>query len=120
MKHPYYDPFNYIQALLPLDKELLTVKELAKVFGKSVQFIRDALKNKHILGFALKGRSSDKLQKRQSYLIPIDSVVAYLLETANHNCDEYVYQVEGLILKCSKEQLEYFKDKIESKLEELQ
>jgi hypothetical protein len=120
MKDPYYDPFNYIRALLPLNKKLFTVKEFAQVLGRSVQFVRDAVKNKHLLGFALEGRSVGKSRKRQTCLIPVDSAVAYLLGAANHTCDDYVQQLEGLLLKCSKEQLEYFKNKIEAKLRELE
>jgi len=112
MKLFHFDPFEH----LPNNKDLFSIKEVAKIINKSPQFTRDAFKNGKILGYALKGRSLNKPQNRSAYLIHKDDIILYLLQHANHSPEERNHQIKQLLIKSSESQLRYFQATIQNEL----
>lgn len=119
MKRSHTDPLDHLRLLLPEGKDLFSIKEVAKIINKSPQFTRDAFKNGKLLGYALKGRSLNKPQKRNAYLIHRDDIIIYLLKHANHPPHEFRNRIVELLTKGSKSQLEFFQEIIKNKLQEL-
>lgn len=117
MKLSHCDPFEHLRLLLPKNKDLFSIKEVAKIINKSPQFTRDAFRNGKILGYALKGRSLNKPQDRCAYLIHKDDIILYLLQHANHSPEERNKQMKQLLIKGSESQLKYFQKAIQTELE---
>lgn len=119
MKRSPKDPFDHLRLLLPDGKDFFSIKEVSQIINKSTQFTRDAFRNGNLLGYALKGRSLNKPQKRTAYLIHRDNIILYLLKHANHPPHEFRNRIVELLKKATKSQLEYFQDTIKFKLIQL-
>lgn len=113
MSNLHSNSLDHLKWLLPEHKKSLSVRETAKILGKSTQFVRDAFRSGKIQGFALEGGSL-KDQIRASYLIPSQNLLCYLHQHANYGPADYRHAMIDLFSKASKTQLQYFKEYIDS------
>jgi hypothetical protein len=97
-------PLAPVSRLLPEGKEWYTVKEAAYIIGRSTQYVRDCFDNQKLMGHAFNGRSKAGSERRRSYQIPRESLLVYLMETANYRSSDYRERVEQLLNRLPREE----------------
>lgn len=83
---PYY---QFFEQLLPDKKDWYTVKEVAAFLCRSDQYIRDCFDNQKILGHIWNGKAKRGKEQRHSYHIPRESLILFLMETANYQPQDF-------------------------------
>ncbi|MDR1255847.1 MAG: hypothetical protein LBJ94_02915 [Puniceicoccales bacterium] len=96
---------EFFEFLLPPSQRWFSPKEVASIIGKSSQYVRDAFDNQKILGHTLSGRAPRGKEKRKTYQIPRESVILYLIETANYTSEELLLRFHDILSNCSTAQL---------------
>jgi hypothetical protein len=96
---------GYFEGFLPSTQRWFSPKEVASIIGKSAQYVRDALDNQKILGHTLSGRAPKGKEKRKTYQISRESLILYLMETANYSSDELLLKFHCILSSCSTAQL---------------
>lgn len=92
---PQKDPnYRFFERLLPPNKLWYTVKEAAAVLGRSDQYIRDCFDNQKILGHIWNGKAARGKEQRRSYHIPRESLILFLMETANYQAGDFIERFE--------------------------
>ena len=92
---PQKDPnWQFFERLLPDHKQWYTVKEAAAVLGRSDQYIRDCFDNQKILGHIWNGKAARGKEQRRSYHIPRESLILFLMETANYQAGDFIERFE--------------------------
>ncbi len=92
---PQKDPsWQFFDRLLPDRKQWYTVKEAAAVLGRSDQYIRNCFDNQKILGHIWNGKAARGKEQRRSYHIPRESLILFLMETANYCAGDFIERFE--------------------------
>ncbi|MDR2420113.1 MAG: hypothetical protein LBD40_02235 [Puniceicoccales bacterium] len=104
---------SYFDFLIPEGQEWFSPKEVAMIIGRTDQYVRDAFDNQKILGHTVNGRAPKGEEKRKSYRIHRESVLLYLLETANFEPMDFLQRVAHLLRKRDAEQLQILRDYID-------
>jgi len=97
--HEFFEP------LLSSNQEWFSPKEVAAIIGKSDQYVRDCFENQKILGHVLNGKAVRGQEKRHSYQIHRQSLLLFLLETANYEPSDFAKRVKKLLKFCHQQQL---------------
>jgi hypothetical protein len=95
----------FFEFFLPPAQRWFSPKEVASIIGKSAQYVRDAFDNQKILGHTLSGRAPKGKERRKTYQISRESLVLYLMETANYSSDEFLSKLRSIFNSCSTAQL---------------
>jgi hypothetical protein len=107
---------GYFEFFLPPTQRWFSPKEVASIIGKSAQYVRDAFDNQKILGHTLSGRAPKGKEIRKTYQISRESLVLYLMETANYSSDEFLLKFHSVLNGCSTAQLLRLKREIDNLL----
>ncbi len=91
--------------LLPPDQQWFTPKEVARLIGRTDQYVRDAFENQKILGHQGNARARRGREKRRTYQVHREGVILFLLETANYGPDDFVGRVQELLRHRTHQQL---------------
>jgi hypothetical protein len=95
----------YFDFMLPEGQEWFSPREVARVIGKTDQYVRDAFDNQKILGHVSNGRAPKGQEKRHSYRIHREGILLYLLETANFEPMDFLRHVADLLRTRESKQL---------------
>jgi hypothetical protein len=82
--------YSFFEQLLPDDRLWYTVKEVAVILGRSPQYVRDCFENQKLLGHICNAKAMRGSEQRYSYLIPRQSLILFLMETANYGAGEFL------------------------------
>ncbi|MDR0595331.1 MAG: hypothetical protein LBF94_01350 [Puniceicoccales bacterium] len=104
---------GHFEFLLPPTQRWFSPKEVAAIIGKSAQYVRDAFDNQKILGHTMSGRAPKGKEKRKTYQISRESLMLYLIETANYTSDEFLLKLRDIFSNCSTAQLLKLQNEIE-------
>jgi hypothetical protein len=96
---------GYFESFLSSAQRWFSPKEVASIIRKSAQYVRDAFDDQKIFGHALSGRAPKGKEKRKTYQISRESLILYLMETANYSSDELLLRLHGILGNCSAAQL---------------
>lgn len=99
------DLLEHFSTLVPEHKSWFTTSEVANIFGKSSQYIRNVMKNKVLHGH-LMPHFEHSGKPRYTYLIHRDSILMWMLNTANYTIDDFYAQLNSILIRrASKNQL---------------
>jgi hypothetical protein len=78
--------------------EFVTVKELARAAGFSVQFILDSYDSGKVLGLAASGSQGGKKRgERLSIRIPREAAILWLLQHSNFSDEDFIQNLYGIL-----------------------
>lgn len=90
---------------VPSNQQWFSPKEVARIIGRSDQFVRNSFYSGKILGHLSNGIAR-KGEEKKSYLrVHRDAILMYLLESANYSPDAVMEGLEKLIKNRSQYQL---------------
>ena len=83
---------HHFDHILPPGQDWFTPQELAKILGRSDQYIRNALEQGVILNHTFQiGK------RRRHYQVPRSAVILYILETASYQPEDFLSHIEQLL-----------------------
>ncbi len=97
--------FAHFEHLLPPKKEWFKPSEVARIIGRTDQFVRNCFENKKILGHCTNSRAPRGRERRRAYQIHRDAVLLFLLETANYDPPDFIDRLGDLIAHRSPQEL---------------
>lgn len=83
-------------APLPPDKVWYSTTEVAKILGRTAQYVRDCFEAGSLPGHRMAARAANGAP-RYYYQFHRDALLLYLLETANYTPDDFADRLAGLI-----------------------
>ncbi len=106
------DSREFFAFMLPPEKRWFTPKEVAALIGTSDQFVRDAFDDQRILGHfnIVPGRGP---KGRRLYRIHRESLLLYLLETANFAPADFAARVDELLQNRSPAHLQQIRERLD-------
>lgn len=107
---------KHFEFLLPNRQEWFSPKEVAAIIGKSDQFVRDSFDNQKILGHCCNARAKKGKEQRKSYQIHRESIILYLLETANYTQEDFFRRLKIILANRSVEQLQFVREWISGQI----
>ena len=103
MKKDIYSNNEYgsdpLSDIIPPNKIWFTAGEIAKLIGRSSQFVRQAIASGAILAFKFCSKGKDESKLRVHYQVHKDSLNLYLLETLTFEQSDFMKKIENLIVK---------------------
>ncbi|MGF1483617.1 MAG: hypothetical protein ACFBZ8_04560 [Opitutales bacterium] len=89
--------FAHFEHLLPPAQEWFRPAEVARIIGRTDQFVRNCFDNQKILGHTYNSRAPRGRERRRAYQIHRDALLLYLLETANYEPPDFVDRLRDII-----------------------
>jgi hypothetical protein len=104
---------SYFDFMIPQGQEWFSPKEVGMIIGKTDQYVRDAFDNQKIFGHASNASTPKGKERRKSYRIHRESIILYLLETANFEPIDFLQHIAELLKTREPQQLQMLRNYID-------
>lgn len=111
-------PKKHFSQLLPPGKEWFTPIEVAKIIGRTPQYVRNAFDSQRLMGHAMSVPTGRGLRPRKRHQITREALLIFLLETANYTPEDYTYHMERLLDRMHVKYLRQLDERIKKRLKE--